>query len=295
MIMLGKYSGDQKQPQLDVWLAMNTGDYLSDIRLCRETVIVQNGLLSMLLMIQPTVASQLITRGIMDRGLFSRMFIFDPGFVQQKDKGYVAPTCPREFFDALVRYYADLRSRLTTPDLTGDKGHMEILQRVQEGICTLSCDVNAREVFRRFHDEGIDIQDLLAPLIPEIIGENSRWRELAIKIAGLLACLEKRTGIDRDIAERACAIVRWCKKSFLMLLMRDCEGPKSKFERLLELLKDSDRGCMTVRDLKNSHGFKGKDLDLMFELHPDLIRKDVVKPTGQGRPSPVIRLVAAVA
>jgi hypothetical protein len=77
--------------------------------------------------------------------------------------------------------------------------------------------------------------------------------------------------------------------------MRDYEGPKSKFEWLLDLLKDSDNGFLTVRDLKKSHGFQEKDLDLMLEFHPDLICRDVIKPTKQGRPSPLIRLVAAAA
>jgi hypothetical protein len=290
-IMMGKYAGEQKQPQMDVWLAMKTGDFLNDIRLCRETVTVRNGLMSMLLMIQPTVASQVLTRDMMDRGFFSRMFIFDPGFKPQKANRQEIPICPREFFDTQLRHYLRLRRQLTDPDLTGDQGPKEILRRVQEGVRAIPCDTQAQEVFKDFHDEGIEIQELLAPLIPEIIGENSRWREDAIQIAGLLACLENRLGIDRDLSERACAIVRWCKKSFLLLAIRDCEAPKSKFERLLELLEDSDNGCLSARDLQKTHGFLRKDLDLMLEFNPSLICREIKKPPKQGRPSVVVRLI----
>jgi hypothetical protein len=154
----------------------------------------------------------------------------------------------------------------------------------------ISCDIQAQEVFKDFHDEGVEIQELLAPLIPEIIGENSRWREDAIQIAGLLACLENRLGIDRNLSERACSIVRWCKKSFLLLAIRDCEAPKSKFERLLELLEDSDDGCVSIRDFQKSHTFPKKDLDLMLEFHPSQIRQEIRK-AKTGRPSAVIRLI----
>jgi hypothetical protein len=289
-IMMGKYASEQKQPQMDVWLAMKTGDFLNDIRLCRETVTVRNGLMSMLLMIQPTVASQVITRDMMDRGLFSRMFIFDPGFKPQKANRREVPICPREFFDVRLRHYLRLRRQLTDPDLTGGQGPKEILRRVQEGVWAIPCDVHAQEVFKDFHDEGVEIQELLTPLIPEIVGENSRWREDAIQIAGLLTCLEGRSGIDRELSERACAIVRWCKKSFLLLSIRDCEERKNKLERLLEVLEDSGDGCVTVRVLRDNHGIQRKDLDLLLEFHPTLIRQEIKKPKT-GRPSTVIQLV----
>ncbi|MDR2341092.1 MAG: hypothetical protein LBD72_02065, partial [Puniceicoccales bacterium] len=61
-------------------------------------------------------------------------------------------------------------------------------------------------------------------------------------------------------------------------------------ERLLELLADSDNGCSTIRDLQKSHGFQRKDLELMLEFNPSLIRKETNKPQT-GRPSSVIRLV----
>jgi hypothetical protein len=84
--------------------------------------------------------------------------------------------------------------------------------------------------------------------------------------------------------------VRWCKKSFLMLLACACETTKSKLERLLELLEDSDDGTITVRSLTTNHVLTKRNLALLLEFYPSMIRQEVKKPKT-GRPSTIIRLV----
>jgi hypothetical protein len=79
----------------------------------------------------------------------------------------------------------------------------------------IACSLEAREVFATFHDESVDLER--GPFA-DLAGELSRWRENAIKVAGLFAMAEGAKEVSAALAERAVAVVRWCGFNYLGLL-----------------------------------------------------------------------------
>jgi hypothetical protein len=191
-IMFGRYD-DQRQPTLDAWLALKSGDFLNDTRLCRESVTVERGLMAMLLMLQPGVAEKLIAqREALDRGFFSRMFLIDPGFERRLALRHKPEPAPRGNYDEILRYYLQKRMESVIPDLSGFQGPEEIQRRLGESLRTISCDGDARSAFADFYDEGVLLDRELSAAVPEPSGECGLWREDATQIAGLIACYEER-------------------------------------------------------------------------------------------------------
>jgi hypothetical protein len=289
-IMLGQKYSDKGCSNLDAWLAGKTGDFLSDTRIGRETVTVTGGLHAMLLMVQRTVFDEIVNPETLDRGLFTRMFAFDPKFNRAPINRKEVPPAPRNFFDEKVRQYLSLRMRLTEPDLTGATGEEAILKKLLENMVEISCDEGAKNAFFDLHDEGLELENEMRPLGLNVEGITGRWHEDAIQISGLFSLLEDRKTIDLELAERACAYVRWHKKSFLRQLVYKTAKQEEKFERFLSILESTPHGKISRRDLLRTHHIKKEFIDAMLTLYPEKFRSEIVLPQKAGRPSEIICL-----
>jgi hypothetical protein len=267
-IMLGQKYSDSGCSNLNAWLAAKTGDFLSDTRIGRETVTVSGGLNALLLMVQKTVFNGIINQETLDRGLFTRMFIFNPHIKRAFDDGREKPEAPKNFFDEKLRHFLSLRLQLTEPDLSGKTGDEEIWARILANVKKIGCTTGARAAFRSLFNEGLELENEILALGLEVEGITSRWREDAIQIAGILATLENRSVIDQEIAERACALVRWYKKSFLRSIIYKTTVQEERFEKFFNILESTPHGKISRRDLLHSHGIKRKTVDALLILFP---------------------------
>jgi hypothetical protein len=290
-IMFGKY-GEQKEPDLSCWLALKSGDYLGDQRICRESVAVERGLLAMFLCLQPRVARKLLS-GVdtLDRGFFTRMYLFDPGMKTQKAQRRKPSLPPNAFYNELLTHYLEKRIELSTPDLTGGEDVEEVMRRFREAVESIPCDDAARNAFADFHDEGHELECALTEFFPDLSGECSRWREDAIAVAGLLSRFALLESITRELALLACAIVRWCKKSFLTMLLRyNPVEIDDLLQRVIDLIDDSEKGYVSTRHLRKNNGISEQMLRGIILANPGVIvLKEARTSSKQGRHSKIVR------
>jgi hypothetical protein len=288
-VMFGKYDR-KKSPEIDTWLSLKTGDFTNDTRIGRESVTICNGRLAMLLMVQPIVAHELMEdREAILRGLLTRMYMFDPKFDRQKAIRHEVPRPNMRIFRGILRHHLDKRQKfmetsiLENREKTGD----DIVAQFTERIV---CDGDAREIFANFHDEGLAVERCLVPVEPAFDGECGRWREDAIQIAGLLAAIKEEGAIDGLLAQQAVNIVRWCKKSFLMMFLNPYfDRIDDRCERLMDIIESSPDRQISLRILKNNHTISEKDIIAIQAVYPQKFMVETVK-SNTGRPSKVVRI-----
>jgi hypothetical protein len=289
-IMFGKYGDGEGQMELDVWLSLKSGDFLSDIRIKRDPVTVYRGLISMLLMVQGSVAERLIKNAeALDRGLLTRMYFFDPNFVGRKSDGMVRKPAMQIEFDDLLLKYLNLRMQIAEPNLNGSEKSEEIVERnIARLINNIECNDEARAVFTAFHNEAFDLGRELAASFTEMDGELGRWREDAIQIAGLFACYEQRNNIDGILAGRACSLVRWCKKSFLRLFFANHKVKISKkLQRIEDLLAEASADRVPMWRLRQIYGIDDEMLHEIMQIYPRQLVIEKGKTTAKGGRPPV--------
>jgi hypothetical protein len=273
-IMFGKYN-EQGKMDLDAWLALKTGDYLNDTRIKRESVTVHRGLISMMLTIQNSVAKELIqNKDALLRGLFMRMYFFDPKFLRTRSTDRTDRPAPVEnVLIERMNHFLERRIRSMASRVENVLDGFDRWDSPQPPADSIPCTQSARDAFSRFNDDGIDLEKLFCLVDGNLSGECSRWGEDAIQIAGLLACLEGKDIIDEALAHKAIAIVRWCKKNFLKMLTKcSFDGISDKFERLEYIIEKSENGFVTTGDLKNRHGFTNEDINPNCKIASNPIR-----------------------
>ncbi len=154
----------------------------------------------------------------------------------------------------------------------------------RENPRALHTDPAAREAFRHWHNAGVKLRN---GLLRDVEGEAGRWRENAIRIAGVLAVAAGAGRITESIAADAIRLCRWAVFSGLSLLASGRAARQSEQAgRLRELLA---AGPVTVRDLGRRHGFNKSTIQHLVAIYPDDFIVETVKHESAGRPSQIVR------
>jgi hypothetical protein len=139
-------------------------------------------------------------------------------------------------------------------------------------------------VFSDFSDESVMLG---RGTFADLDGELTRWRENAIKVAGLFALAEVSPTLTGDHAKRGCAIVRWAGYSYLGILSAGrAERKRADLDRLLEILEDKG-GAICLGDLQRSHSIKRPFVQSVIAAFPEKLELQK-EPTG-GRPLETLR------
>jgi hypothetical protein len=296
-IMFGKYNDGEQKTELDVWLALKSGDFLSDIRIKRDPVTVHGGLISMLLMVQSSVAEKLIKSAeALDRGLFTRMYFFDPNFVRRKSQRKIQKSAVQDEFDALLLEYLNLRMQVAEPDFSGSEEPEKIIERnLARLINNIKCDDDARAVFADFNDEAFALEKKLVASFPELDGELGRWREDAIQIVGLLAICKRGKSIDVPLAKYTCCVIDWCKKSFIMFFLKNHRAKiAKKLQRIEDLLAEASTDRVPMWRLRQYYGIDDETLQEIMQIYPKQLVIERGKTTVKGgRPPSFLRMLPA--
>jgi len=149
----------------------------------------------------------------------------------------------------------------------------------------LHTDPAAREAFRQWHNKGVTLRN---GLLRDVEGEAGRWRENAIRIAGVLAVAAGTRKITEELAQDAIRLCRWAVFSGLSLLSAGRMARQS--EQRTRLLAILNTGQETVRNLHRRHGFSKSEIKHLVAVYPDDFTQETVKPEKAGRPSEVVRL-----
>jgi hypothetical protein len=265
----GRYRGDGKA-DLEVWLKGFSCEILRQDRVGRESVEA-HPCLSSLLLVQPSVISE--TYGspeALRRGFCARFVAVSCDLPILDDDGEDR-TLDRAAINAWSRLIAEICER--RPSHPGATPH------------PVSFDRGAREVFRLFENEIA----ALRRQIHDVHEQLARWRELAIRIAAVLAVADDPdTPLDiagADVAERAVRIARWAVAAQLGILREGRHERMMERARKLGTLIDHAGGLLTLRDAEKSHGFRHDEIYALAAFAPgQLMVTEIQNPNG-GRPS----------
>jgi hypothetical protein len=266
-VALGKYSD---QGDYDLLLSGYSGDAVRTNRITRRAVQLESPCLSLLWLVQPCVMRMIVSDAeAFARGLTARPLIFDTGSRREHDdRKNLAFTQG----DNWRRFIAKILVR-----------RLQINSQPVE----IACSAEAREVFAKFYDESINLER--GPFA-DLAGELSRWRENALKVAGLFAVAEDVGSISPALAERAVSVVRWCGFNYLGLLQSGRrERLREELEGVQKLLREHD-GSLSLGTLVRSHGIKRPELEALIAAFPGLLTIDrIPQKEGAGRPAEVLR------
>ena len=268
-VALGKYTNGS---DINLLLSAYSGDRVSYHRIGRPDVTLREPTLSLLLMVQGEVLRKVLRSDeAFGRGLTARMMIFDSGAERKHDTGgggsFLAAGKWADLIDAIMR------------------------QR-SSGQQEMRCSEAAREIFTAFHNEAVDFENRN---FPDLAGESSRWRENAIKVAGLLALSELRQEVGVEDARAAVAVVKWCGFNYFKMLS---SSRRSRLEEeiggLEKILRPRGLVGMTLSEL-DDHGYDRARLEKIFAASGDTFERcKVVDPSGpnrkSGRPAEMVRL-----
>jgi len=271
-VMLGKYS-KKDQADIDLHLSGYSVEPVRSDRVGRGITEIEP-CLSTLLFCQPFVLRELISNEeALERGLTARILAFVVEPELKEDDGVVRTIddAVQQCWEATIQAILDIREAQAGPE---------------SGPRIITCTPEAREVFRRFHNESIALRK---GKYWDMEGELGRWRENALRL-GLILCIADdpaATVLTEFQAERAVKITRWFVLSMLAIMNRG--RMKRRYERLKELhsvLLNYPRREATLRDLRNRHCFDKEEVRSLVADFPDQLRVETRKPKT-GRPSEV--------
>lgn len=144
------------------------------------------------------------------------------------------------------------------------------------------------EITGKWHScQSSSMQDLLVRA-PELA-----WKLTLVLHAADLGGEAHRTPPMLQTALHAIHLVRWFNQQGLsMLSPSECFDPR--FRQLLQKLQNRSEGEISVRDLKTRHRFTQAEIDDFLARFPDHIQLDPGRSSNGGRPSPKLRLTAAL-
>jgi hypothetical protein len=269
-VALGKYTANGKG-DFDLLLSSYSGDSCRKDRVARGSLELKEPRLALLWMVQTCVVDEILgDRDAVARGLTARPLIFDSGARRQKDDRRDLVFTWAEQWESFIGGILD--TRLSNPvDIP----------------LLIVCEPDAVEIFAALNDETVDLENGRYSDLP---GELSRWRENAIKIAGLFALAEDSRTVTADHAKRAVAVVRWCGFNYLNMLERGRRiRLHSEVQRLWDLVVQSPGREIPVGEIERRHGFSRNKLEMLAEVFPEMLEIYTYPPSGRGRPKTVLR------
>jgi hypothetical protein len=266
-VALGRYAPDG---DFEILLSAYSGDMVRVNRIHRDAVVLNGPCLSLFWLVQDWIIQGLVSHPeAIARGLMARPLVFRSEAKREYDDRKMVSFTQEKSWGELLNRILDAREEAINPNVLG-------------------CDPDAREVFAQFHDESVDLE---RGEFSEFKGELSRWRENAIKVAGLLAVAEGSPVITAELATRAVEVVRWCGLNYMSIL-QGCrpERLRRDLERVEALLSDVG-GEMNLGPLLRDHNLDREKIEALVSAYPERLRLERRAHDGPGRPAEVLILI----
>jgi len=276
-VAMGRYSKDD-HGDFDLLLSGYTVEPISETRVGRGSKHLAHPCLSACWLIQPSLLTEILGNSeVLERGLAARcLYVVIPPTIIPFDDGLglSLPASKMEEWDRVLNMALDHRDSHTV---------------------TISCDEDARNEFRAFHNETVEWRNTT---LRDIQGEFGRARENAIRLA-LGQCVadafeqgRSPSTLTIDHARRGIAIARFSIDQFLRRLspVRE-EQRKGRLSKIIDLCRGRG-GAITMNDLKNRNGFDEREVKILATAYPEQLNISVKEPTKKGgRPSTIVSLM----
>ncbi|MCC6356957.1 MAG: DUF3987 domain-containing protein [Verrucomicrobiae bacterium] len=277
-IALGRFTGDDKG-DFDLFLSSYTVETWNEGRITRGNISMTPSL-TVLWLCQPSLLREILgNEEALERGMTARCLMFSVGH----------ETIPHD--DGIDRY---VRGEVADGWARTLETGLQIRDRSDPLL--LVCSRDAREEFRRWHNESVDLRN---GQFRDIEGELGRWRENAIRIAGCLALADAAAHglapetVSADCARRAVGLCRWAVLSGLRLMQAGrVDRLGAMAEKLAKALADCG-GIRTLRDLDHHNCIPAAETRMLASAFPNRFSVSRQKGAGAGRPAEICILVAA--
>ncbi|HPA16131.1 MAG TPA: DUF3987 domain-containing protein [Verrucomicrobiae bacterium] len=277
-IALGRFSKDSKA-DFDLFLSGYTVEDWNEGRVTRGSINIRP-CLSVLWLCQPSLLREMLSNEeAIQRGMTARFLMFAVGHETIPHDDGVPRFIPGE---AVGRWARVIETGLQVRDLADP--------------LRLECGPDAREIFRRWHNESVDLRN---GRFSDIEGELGRWRENAVRIAACLALADAADeglwprAVSVDCAARAVGLCRWAVFSTLRLMQAGrMDRLNAMAEKLSKALGDCG-GIRTLRDLDHHNGIPTAETRMLANAFPNRFSVTRQKGAGAGRPAEICILVAA--
>lgn len=270
-VVLGRYTKDGGT-DCDLLLAGYSVETFSEARVGRGNHHFERPCVSVLWYVQPSLLRDLLAaKEAMERGLCARfLFASSPRNVVPFDNG----------------------TARAIPDIVQNNWSTAIdaiLSARDRGESVLTCHPDAMELFLAFHNEVVTLRN--GPL-RQFQGDFGRARENAVRVALGQAVLdatsrgELPTMIYPDHAQRGIDVVRYSLATFAKCLLPLREEIRMNRARKIQEICGGINGRVTVKILKNNHGFDEVEIEELLTLYPQYLRGETLPTTTRGgRPS----------
>lgn len=276
--ILGRYTKGNASDE-DLYCACHSGTPINQQRRTKESINLARPCLTMLVMVQPDVWKSLSAMdNLRESGLLPRFLFFDAK--AESDPLPLKPHCiPADVSD---EYTELIRSLCEAYRL--HKGDAHCIKCPEEAYGVLWAFDNECRARRR---TGGDMND--------IAGFVARWAEQAWRISVVLHAMEHggdahNHPLSVETAKYAITLTRWFVQEQLGLLNEGRQKMREeRFQKLVDILIRKG-GELSLRDLKNSHGFDRKEVLALTRDHPDTFQHYTEQVTT-GRPSQLLKLL----
>ena len=225
--------------------------------------------LSLLIFIQPYVLNKLTShQEVIARGFTARMLIFDTQAKREYENRTNEEFTCKESWRCMIEDI--LNARLDHKTQTDIK-----------------CSDEAREVFYDFSDETVDLEN---NDFPDLEGEAGRWRQNAIKIAGIFALIDCSKVVTKAHAIAAVKVVKWCGYNYLNILKAGrIERNADKLKRLREII--SKEGPLYLGELNTRHNITREDINILMSVYPETVGLKKGDTGSRGRPGELVYII----
>lgn len=271
-VLSGRYTKGESDE--DIYLSLYSGDSISINRKCSPTVNLHRPCGTVLIMLQPDKARELMGKSSMtESGFFPRFCAWDA-----KAEAEPLPEVPHRISPAARDSWSELIETLAS-EYRNKGDDPRIVRPVPEAFTVMRAFDNECRRNRRTGGKQADIASY-----------SARWAENAWKLALVLhagqhgADAHKRP-LSETTAKDAVELMQWFIAGQLELLsVGRNQKRQARLTQLRELVQLAPK---TMRDLANSHGFKQAEVQELVASTP-LLEIETID-TG-GRPSPIVRI-----
>lgn len=267
-VAMGKYTNGQGDCGLH--LCAYSGTTYGEDRMGRDGTKLKNPRLTLLWLFQPSIALALLGNvDAFERGLTCRPIFVDTKarreYEDEDDEQELSFTLAGEWGGFIRKIYADRLSAKEPRRIT--------------------CTKAARKAFKRIGNIAAHLE---RDKFPALAGELSRWKENAIKLAGVFAVTEGAAEITEELANRAVEVMLWCGFNFIDLwLAAQQEKTGVDLDVVVDAINSSD-GEIHAGKLERITKLTRAELDTLAQLYPERLVKEKRK-TG-GRPALIFKV-----
>ncbi len=274
-VLGGRYTSGKATDE-DLWCMAFSGTAHAERRKGRPPVTLRRPCLSVLWMLQPDKAHEILSNDTLcSSGLLPRFMMFDSG----ADSEQLPETLPGITETTRVRWRELIEELAKAYRLDGGPFMVES----GAGVFALMREYdNQTRRARNKRDSG-ELADV-APFA-------ARWAEQAWRLALVLHAAEHGAGahkhpLELSTAEAALTLIKWFVDRQLSLIQgKRMQRMRLKTERLCELLRRDYGGSANLGELSKRNGWPQEEVRTLAQKLPKLLKLEEHKPAGGGRPT----------